>query len=235
MRPSRLHGSGDGGDAVDALVTDRYLETLLEGADTPGPADAQAPTRLAAAADTDADGGAHVDAAPDANPGSVVAPDLDPDLRRAGEVVRATFLRVHPSFRFEERLAERLADLAAATTNRPAAAAGGARSGEVIPFPFPATGGSGPSARDPLLAAVLDGTLDPTDEAAVARAAGLRAPGRPLIVGGAITSAAISLVGVAWVAWRASRPGAAPMGRAARAAHARRLAGLASGVPGGPT
>jgi len=54
---------------------------------------------------------------------------------------------------------------------------------------------------------------------------------RPLIVGGAITSAAISIVGVAYVAWRASRP--APvrsnraMARAARAARARRAAGTA--------
>ena len=39
---------------------------------------------------------------------------------------------------------------------------------------------------------------------------------RPLLIGGAITSAALSLVGVAWIAWRAARPaGRAPMDRAA--------------------
>ncbi|HEY4754208.1 MAG TPA: hypothetical protein VIH37_13045, partial [Candidatus Limnocylindrales bacterium] len=76
--------------------------------------------------------------------------------------------------------------------------------------------------------------LDPTDAAAVARAVTGRSPAVPLIVGGAVTSAAISLVGMAWVAWRATRTGSAPMTRAARAAHARRLSDLAAGVPGGP-
>jgi hypothetical protein len=112
-------------------------------------------------------------------------------------------------------------------------AAGDTRRGHVIPFP----GASGAAPDDPLLAAVLDGRLDPADEEAVARAAGLRSPSRPLIVGGAITSAALSLVGVAWVAWRASRPGGSTMSRAAREAHARRLADMADLAPtvhGGP-
>jgi hypothetical protein len=119
-----------------------------------------------------------------------------------------------------------------------ALAAGGARipsrSGALIPFPGTTVEAT---IDDPLLAAVLDGRLDPTDADAVARAAGTRSPARPLIVGGAITSAAISLVGVAWVAWRASRPGGSTMSRAARDAHARRLADLAelaAGVHGGP-
>jgi hypothetical protein len=46
------------------------------------------------------------------------------------------------------------------------------------------------------------------------------APGygrRPLIIGGAITSAALSLAGAAYVAWRLNRPVAGPMVRAARA------------------
>jgi hypothetical protein len=46
------------------------------------------------------------------------------------------------------------------------------------------------------------------------------APGygrRPLIIGGAITSAALSLAGAAYVAWRLNRPAAGPMVRAARA------------------
>ncbi|MFN8630742.1 MAG: hypothetical protein U0838_10595 [Chloroflexota bacterium] len=85
--------------------------------------------------------------------------------------------------------------------------------------------------------AVIDGQLDPSDADAVARADGTRSPAKPLIVGGAITSAAISLVGVALVAWRASRPNGSTMARAAREAHARRLADLAelaTGVHGGP-
>ena len=40
---------------------------------------------------------------------------------------------------------------------------------------------------------------------------------RPLIIGGAITSAALSLAGAAYVAWRMNRPAAGPMVRAARA------------------
>ena len=40
---------------------------------------------------------------------------------------------------------------------------------------------------------------------------------RPLIIGGALTSAALSLAGAAYVAWRLNRPAAGPMVRAARA------------------
>jgi hypothetical protein len=197
-----------GGDDADPLAVDRYLEALLAGADRrpSAPAEPDAETLVAGTADG-------------------LAPPAD--LRRAADVVRASLVRVHPSFRFEERLAERLAELASAASTR-AAAAGAALPGDVIPFPATAA-----SSGDPLLEAVLNGRLDPSDGDAVARAAGARSPAMPLIVGGAITSAALSIVGVAWVAWRASRPDGAPMGRAARAAHARRLADLA-GLPGGP-
>ena len=41
---------------------------------------------------------------------------------------------------------------------------------------------------------------------------------RPLLIGGALTSAAISIAG-AWVAWRRGRPPVAPMARAVRAVH----------------
>jgi len=204
---------------VDALITDQYLDTLLASGD-----------RRAAARDAET-----ADAHADATGTEAAAPDSG--LRRAGEVVRASLVRVHPSFRFEEHLAARLAELAAADAVH-ALAAGGARipsrSGALIPFPGATVEAT---IDDPLLAAVLDGRLDPTDADAVARAAGTRSPARPLIVGGAITSAAISLVGVAWVAWRASRPGGSTMSRAARDAHARRLADLAelaAGVHGGP-
>jgi hypothetical protein len=55
---------------------------------------------------------------------------------------------------------------------------------------------------------------DPTDDR--------RELPRPLLIGGALTSAAISLAGAAFVAWRLARPGcaASPMARAVRAAHA---------------
>jgi hypothetical protein len=205
-----------GGDAVDALVTDRYLDALRAGV---------APGAPAAAHARPGDGPAG-----DGTPGAQMHPTGEdapaPEIRHAGGVVRAALVRVHPSFRFEERLADRLAQLAAGAS---LAVAAGRGSAEVIPFPA-----SGPGADDPLLAAVIDGRLDPADPDAVARAAGIRSPARPLIVGGAITSAALSLVGVAWVAWRASRPGGPVMSRSARAADARRLAELAAGLPVGP-
>ena len=48
--------------------------------------------------------------------------------------------------------------------------------------------------------------------------------GRPLLIGGALTSAALSLAGAAYVAWRLSRPPASPMARAVRAVARTRLA-----------
>jgi hypothetical protein len=159
-----------------------------------------------------------------------------PDLRHAARVLRRSLVRVHPSFRFEERLATRLADLAAAQSGSALAAAGG---GTVITFPGPiaaAAGSAGamPASADPLLGAIMRGELDP----ATGRAAAGPVDRRPMIVGGAaITSAAISIVGVAFVAWRASRPDARPgtglMGRAARSAYARRAAALAGAGLGG--
>jgi hypothetical protein len=152
---------------------------------------------------------------------------LDPDIREAARVLRASLVRVHPSFRFEERLARRLAELAGSQARPALATAGG---GALVELP-----GASPAIleADPLVEAILSGDLDPTDADAVDRA--VRQPGarRPLLVRGAITSAAISLVGVAYVAWRASRPTSRPstrrssnraMARAARAARARRAA-----------
>jgi hypothetical protein len=216
----------NGGEAVDALATDQYLDMLL--AQVERRAAKTAARMLPRTTARTADG---APAPEDAALASAEPTDPDTALRHAGAILRATLLRAHPSFRFEERLAAQLAELAGAGAPRPLPL-GRLRSGDVIPFPATAT-----PADDPLLAAVLAGQLDPSDEAAVDRANGVRSPARPLLVGGAITSAAISLVGVAWVAWRASRNGAAPMGRAARAAHARRigdLADLATGIPGGP-
>ncbi len=152
---------------VDALVTDRYLESLLAG---------------------------HAPATPPGR-GAVA---LDEDVRIAADRLGRDLPRFHPSFRFEERLALRLAELAA-TLRLPAAA--GAE-GVVVPL-----GGVDPSAAfDPFL-----------DD----QAAPVTLP-RPLLIGGAITSAALSIAGVAWVAWRRSHPGATPMARAVRALNAAR-------------
>jgi hypothetical protein len=161
------------GASADALLTDLYLDAVLAGA-----------VMEAAVGD-----GAVVD-----------GPDLDPAARLAADRLRRDLVRVHPSFRFEERLATRLAE--AAMTMRVPAAVGA--EGRVIPF----RAASPLHAEEDVSGPASDGR--PRDLA------------RPLIIGGALTSAALSLAGAALVAWRRGRPGTAAgaMGRAARAAHA---------------
>jgi hypothetical protein len=61
---------------------------------------------------------------------------------------------------------------------------------------------------------------------ATADAASLDGPRRPLIIGGAMASAALSLAGAAFVAWLRSRPTGTPMSRAVRAARHSRVARL---------
>lgn len=119
------------------------------------------------------------------------ATDLAPELRSTAEALVAALPRYHPSFRFEEALATRLAAAAGANGGSEAA-------GELIPFPQAVV-----TVRDP------DGH-----------------PGafRPAVLGGVLTSAAISLAGAAFVAWRRSRAPADPMARAIREAARRRTA-----------
>jgi len=161
---------------------------------------------------------------------------MDPALRVTIDTLRRSLVRVHPSFRFEERLGRRLAELAAGRGDP--AMAPGAGDGVVIPFP-----GTPGAAVDPLLGAILAGEIDPSDDEVLDRERALDRFGpdrRPFLVGGAaLTSAALSIVGVAYVAWRASRPAArsaasGPMARAARAARARRAALAPAGFPGRP-
>jgi hypothetical protein len=127
---------------IEALVVDRYLESLI----------AREP----------------LDAA-----------DVPADLRATAERLAADLPRYHPSFRFEEALAARLAAVAAG------------RAGELIEFPL------------------RRGRQGPADERHV------QVP--PVVIGGVLTSAAISLAGAAWVAWRRGRPSVDPMTRAVRA------------------
>jgi hypothetical protein len=149
---------------VDALRTDRYLESLLAAAD-----------RRA----YDAPGDSAVEAT----------------LRDTAARLRRALVRVHPSFRFEDRLATRLADAAAAMRLAPAAGAEG-------------------SIRTISIAADDDDEAVNADEGF-----------RPLLIGGALTSAALSIAGAAYVAWRRTRPGrraTSPMARAVRAARTTR-------------
>lgn len=134
----------------EAILADRYLESLLEAAERH-------------AVDVPAD------------------PALDPALRATVRRLRDELVRVHPSFRFEERLGRRLAGAAG---RMPLAAAAGAE-GAVLPFePDDTAGGRAEAA--------LDGRLRP-------------AVTRPLVIGGALTSAALSLAGACLVAWRVAR------------------------------
>ncbi|HYN48154.1 MAG TPA: hypothetical protein VER83_04760, partial [Candidatus Nanopelagicales bacterium] len=143
----------------------------------------------------------------------------DPALRRAALRLRDELVRVHPSFRFEERLARRLAEAAAGM--RLAVAAGG--EGVILPFPGAAgTFGAGnPPAGDP----PVGGPRGDDPRTAAASDTGRPLPRRPLLVGGAVTSAALSLAGAAFVAWRFTRGAPTdPMARAVRLARAARAA-----------
>ena len=130
---------------------------------------------------------------------------LDPAVRAVSERLRRDLVRVHPSFRFEERLATRLAEFAAGL--RVAAAAGG--EGTVVFGRMPSVR---PDDFDPI----------PFDDGGDER----REIPRPILIGGALTSAAISLAGAAYVAWRRARPARArsAMVRAARAVRDARIA-----------
>jgi hypothetical protein len=158
---------------IDALVTDRYLDALLAGETDLIALDAGARRR--------------------ANP-------LDLAVRAASRRLAGDLPRFHPSFRFEERLALRLAEAAAAM--RLPLAAGS--EGDVARIPV-----TRPVGFDPLAVLPDDEDADPLN--------------RPLILGGAVAASALSLAGAAWYAWR-HRPAASPMARAARAAHATRRA-----------
>ncbi|HEX5240278.1 MAG TPA: hypothetical protein VFW20_04700 [Candidatus Limnocylindrales bacterium] len=169
--------SRDAGE-IEALVTDRYLDALLSG----GPA-----------------GGRQ-------DPGRA-GPALEAAIRVASQRLATDLPRFHPSFRFEERLAVRLAEAAAAMRlPRPAG-----DEHEVVRLP------SAPADLDPLAFGPEDEDRDAAaDEPGLADALA-----RPAVLRGAVAASALSLAGAAWYAWR-HRPAASPMARAARAARAAR-------------
>ncbi len=134
--------SGRDAIEIEALVTDRYLDSLLD-------AHARGADRAPAA----------------------TLPSLP--IRTVADRLARDLPRYHPSFRFEEALAGRLA--AVAETMR----AHGGPGPQVVAFP------GGPIGSD----------VRP-------------ARGRPLLVGGAVTSAALSLAGAGYLVWRRVRPSA---------------------------
>ncbi len=182
---------------VEALRTDRYLEALLAAAERH-------------AADAPAD------------------PDLDPAIRDAARRLRDELVRIHPLFRFEERLARRLAEAASRMRLAPAV---GETAATVVPFPAPhlADPDLAGELANPALAALVAAAAGHADGATLEHGGTAElVPGRlviahPLLVGGALTSAALSLAGAAFVAWRRTRSAPAdPMARAVRAARAAR-------------
>jgi hypothetical protein len=112
-------------------------------------------------------------------------------IRRTADRLARDLPRLHPSFLFEEALAARLTDVAARIRLPMAAGAEGLVEGLVVPLP--------------------PGLAGPDDDERAWR------DRRPLIIGGALTSAALSIAGAAYVAWRLNRPPTSPMVRAARA------------------
>jgi hypothetical protein len=146
--------------------------------------------------------------------------EVDPAVRFAARELRASLTRVHPSFRFEEALAARLAAGAARResglpleeTVAPA------RPGTVAPFRRP---GMVAATRLPAATATADNARSMSPGAAFRRLPEMAShPSRPMIMGGVGVASAISL-GAVYVAWRHSHPASGRMGRAARAAHGR--------------
>lgn len=125
--------------------------------------------------------------------------ELDPGVRRAAARLADAAARLHPSFRFEERLAARLAEQAARMTLARAAGEGGSTlvpsaAGGPIDLAASGLGGTGLGPID---------LLDLADPARPEEFGGI--PRRPLIIGGTLASAALSIAGAAIVAWRHNR------------------------------
>ena len=158
----------DGGE-IEALITDRYLDSLLA-----------------------------IQPAPYLEGGPLHSDDsLSAAVRAVSRRLATDLPRFHPSFRFEERLALRLAEVAASMRMPVAAGAEGA----IVPMRE-----IRPAIQDPLRAVPDD---DDHPDA------------RPLLIGGAVAASALSIAG-AWLAWRRRT---SPMARAIRAAHSMRQPG----------
>jgi hypothetical protein len=138
--------------------------------------------------------------------------DLDPAVLFAARALRADLVRVHPSFRFEEGLAARLAEVAGGAGRTPDGRLGPDLGASIAPF------------RAPDGATPRDGYRPP---AAPRRLSLTARPSRPFVVGGVSVASAIS-IGAVYVAWRRSHAAQTPMARAARAARSGR-GGHASG------
>jgi hypothetical protein len=170
--------------------------------------------------------------------------DMDPAVRLAARELRAGLVRVHPSFRFEEALAARLAAGAIRLRAGLRVEIAEAEAAPATPGTMSAFRSHSPAAQSGAVTAISPATA-PTEPQTAASAWALRRlpemaarQSRPLIVGGVgVASAAIS-IGAVYVAWRHSHPASGRMGRAARTAHgrapgsSRRRTGVINGILG---
>ena len=141
--------------------------------------------------------------------------DLDPAVLLAARELRAGLIRVHPSFRFEEGLAARLARTAGGDRGAPDDETGACCHIVDLAVQGARRRRRGRRRAAPAgLAAMRDSFASPAAPRRLSLAA---RPSRPLVVGGVgVASAAIS-IGAVYVAWRWSRASQSPMVRAVRA------------------
>jgi hypothetical protein len=151
--------------------------------------------------------------------------ELDPAILLAARELRTGLSRVHPSFRFEESLAARLAESAARIkAGLPAEevqAAGGW--GTVAPFPSHSNAAALSAASNEIAAAPAARSRGFLPAAAFRLLPEKTTRPSPQLVRGVgvgVAGAAIS-IGAVYVAWRYSHPASGRMGRAAKAAHSR--------------
>ena len=150
---------------VDALRTDAYVESLIAGTSTaPAALEGRAPC------------------VPDRTTTDQADPDgVDREIAAVARLLHATATRPHPSFRFEDRVAARLAAVA-----RGASSAAVVGAGAIVAFPG---------------AAAL-----PADGSHVAGHAARAVVPIAGIASAAVASAALSIGAAAVVAWRRARP-----------------------------
>lgn len=192
----------DGHD-IDALATDRYLDGLLAAHAHGGEGSPVASL----------DGWAGSPGGWAGSEGGWAASEPGQRLRRTADRLARDLPRLHPSFRFEEALAARLADVAARMRLPTADGA----TGVMVPIAGraaePRVGG-----HDEGDVHRLVGPHRPVGLRVTVGSRGARvAYGRPLLIGGAFLSAVLSLAGAAYVAWRRDRSVVGPMARAVRA------------------